>query len=168
MDIDSFIVCIKTENIYVDIAKDVETRFDTSNYKVERPLPRAKLKKYWINERWIRWENYESLSYALRPKTYSNLIDDNDENKSVKGSKECIIKGKLKFEDQDSDKPGKTWKYGPFFLQTHGNSGNFEYFLKIRKFRENSGKFFQPPFLWFSNRLLNKLSVNIIMYQARH
>ena len=43
MDIDSFIVCIKTENIYVDIAKDVETRFDTSNYKVERPLPRAKL-----------------------------------------------------------------------------------------------------------------------------
>ena len=30
IDTDSFIVYIKTGNIYVDIAKDVETRFDTS------------------------------------------------------------------------------------------------------------------------------------------
>ena len=29
MDIDSFIVCIKTENIYIEISKGVETRFDT-------------------------------------------------------------------------------------------------------------------------------------------
>ena len=28
MDTDSFIVYIKTEDIYSDIAKDVETRFD--------------------------------------------------------------------------------------------------------------------------------------------
>ena len=40
MDTDSFIMYIKTEDIYVDIAKDVETRFDTSNYELERPLPR--------------------------------------------------------------------------------------------------------------------------------
>ena len=32
MDTNSFKVYIKTEDIYVDIAKDVETRFDTSNY----------------------------------------------------------------------------------------------------------------------------------------
>ena len=32
MDTDSFIVYIKTEEIYSDIAKDVETRFDASNY----------------------------------------------------------------------------------------------------------------------------------------
>ena len=31
MDTDSFIVYIKTDDIYKDIAKDVETRFDTSN-----------------------------------------------------------------------------------------------------------------------------------------
>ena len=31
MDTDSFIVYIKTADIYKDIAKDVETRFDTSN-----------------------------------------------------------------------------------------------------------------------------------------
>ena len=30
------------EDIYVDIAKNVEKRFDTSNYELERPLPRGK------------------------------------------------------------------------------------------------------------------------------
>ena len=32
MDTDSFLVFIKTEDIYIDIAKDFERRFDTSNY----------------------------------------------------------------------------------------------------------------------------------------
>ena len=35
MDTDSFIVYIKTDDIYKDIAEDVETRFDTSNYELE-------------------------------------------------------------------------------------------------------------------------------------
>ena len=38
MDIDSFIVQIKTDDIYKDIVKDVETRFDASNYELGRPL----------------------------------------------------------------------------------------------------------------------------------
>ena len=42
MDTDSFIVHIKTEDTYVDIAKDVETRFETSNYETYRPLPKGK------------------------------------------------------------------------------------------------------------------------------
>ena len=29
---------VKTDNIYKDIAEDVETRFDTSNFEKERPL----------------------------------------------------------------------------------------------------------------------------------
>ena len=33
MDTDSFAVYIKTEDIYAVIAKDVEARFDASNYK---------------------------------------------------------------------------------------------------------------------------------------
>ena len=45
MDIDSFIVNIKTEDFYEDIARDVEKRFDTSNYEVNRPLPKGKNKK---------------------------------------------------------------------------------------------------------------------------
>ena len=35
MDTDSFIVYIKTEDIYTDIAKDVEARFGTSNYEFD-------------------------------------------------------------------------------------------------------------------------------------
>ena len=42
MNTDSFIAYIKTENIYVDIAQDVETRFYTSNYEKERPIPKGK------------------------------------------------------------------------------------------------------------------------------
>ena len=50
MDTDSFIVYIKTDNIYKDIAEDVETRFDTSNYElecnsIERALAKGKNKK---------------------------------------------------------------------------------------------------------------------------
>ena len=34
----------KTEDTYKDIAEDVETRFDTSNFEIDRPLPKGKLK----------------------------------------------------------------------------------------------------------------------------
>ena len=45
MDTDNFIVCIKTNDISKDIAVDVETRFDTANYELNRPLPKGKNKK---------------------------------------------------------------------------------------------------------------------------
>ena len=35
-----FIVYIKADDIYKDIADDVETRFDNSNYELDRPLPK--------------------------------------------------------------------------------------------------------------------------------
>ena len=35
VDIDSFIVYINGDGIYKDIAEDVETRFDTSNYELD-------------------------------------------------------------------------------------------------------------------------------------
>ena len=38
MDTVSFIVYIKTDDIYKDITEDVETRFDTSDYELDRPL----------------------------------------------------------------------------------------------------------------------------------
>ena len=44
IDTGSFIVYIKTDDIYKDIA-DVEIRFDTSNYKLDKPLPKGKNKK---------------------------------------------------------------------------------------------------------------------------
>ena len=45
MDIDSFIIHIKTEYFYEIIADGVEKIFDTSNYKVNRPLLAAKNEK---------------------------------------------------------------------------------------------------------------------------
>ena len=36
---------IKTNDFYDDITHDVENRFDTSNYEVNRPLPMGKNKK---------------------------------------------------------------------------------------------------------------------------
>ena len=47
IDTDSFIINIKTEDFYEDIADDVEKRFDTSNYECNsiecnRPLPIGK------------------------------------------------------------------------------------------------------------------------------
>ena len=45
MDTDSFIMSIKTNHFYKDIANDVEKRFDTSNYELNRALPTGKNKK---------------------------------------------------------------------------------------------------------------------------
>ena len=44
IDTDSIIVYI-TEDIYIDIGNDFETRFSISNYELERPFPKAKNKK---------------------------------------------------------------------------------------------------------------------------
>ena len=45
MDTDSVIAYIKTDDIYRDITEDVETRLDTSNYELDRPLAKGKNKK---------------------------------------------------------------------------------------------------------------------------
>ena len=45
IDTDSFIIHVKTEDVYEEIADDVEKIFDTSNYEVDRPLPTGKNKK---------------------------------------------------------------------------------------------------------------------------
>ena len=45
MDTDSFVMNIKSEDFYKDVANDVEKRFDMSNYEVDRPLPTGKNKK---------------------------------------------------------------------------------------------------------------------------
>ena len=45
MDTYSCIMNIKTNDSYKDISNDVEKRFDTSNYEVNRPLPTGKNKK---------------------------------------------------------------------------------------------------------------------------
>ena len=52
MDTEISIVYIKTGYLYKDITEDVEARFNTSNYELNRLLPKEKKEKSnWINER---------------------------------------------------------------------------------------------------------------------
>ena len=99
MDTDSFIMHIKTESFYEDIADDVEKRFDTSNYEVDRPLPKGKNKKVIGLMKDELGGKIMTELVALRPKTYSYLMDDDTEAKNAKGAKMCTIKKILKFND---------------------------------------------------------------------
>ena len=81
MDTDSFIMNIKTEDFYKYIAIDVEKRFDTSNYKVNRPLPTGKNKKVIGLMKDELGGNITREFVTLRPKTYSYLTDDCKEDK---------------------------------------------------------------------------------------
>ena len=50
----------KNKDIYSDTAKDVETRFDTSNYELDRQAitEKKKQKINCTNEKCIRWKNH--------------------------------------------------------------------------------------------------------------
>ena len=71
IDSDSFIIHVKTEDIYEDIADNVKKRIDTSNYKADRPLPTGKNKKVVGLMKDESGETIMTEFVALRPKTYS-------------------------------------------------------------------------------------------------
>ena len=99
MDTDSFIMNIKTEDFYIDISNDVEKRFDTSNYEVDRPLSTVK-NKIVIGLMKDELGGKIIMEFVtLRPKTYSYLTDDCKEDKTAKGTKICVIKRMIKFND---------------------------------------------------------------------
>ena len=83
MDTDSFIMNIKTNDFYEDIASDVENRFDTSNY-VKRPLPMGKNKKVIGLMKDELGGKIITEFVTLRPKTYSYLTDNGKEDKKAK------------------------------------------------------------------------------------
>ena len=101
MDTDSFVIYIKTEDFLEDISDDVKIWFDISNYDKndKRPLPIGNnikvpgLFKYELGGKII----IEVV--ALRPKTYAYLMDDGSDHKKAKGTKKCVIKQKLMFEN---------------------------------------------------------------------
>ena len=96
MDTDSFIMHIKTEDFYEDIANDVEKRFDT---EVNRPLLTGKNEKVIGSMKDKLGGKIMTKFIALRPKAYSYLTDDCKEDKKAKGTKRCVIKRRLKFGD---------------------------------------------------------------------
>ena len=99
IDTESFIIHIKTEDVYKDFADDVEKRSDSSNYEVDRPLPKGMNKKVIalmkdeLRGKIIIW------FVALRPKTYSYLTDGDTVHQKAKRTKKCVTKRILKFND---------------------------------------------------------------------
>ena len=101
MDTDSFVINIKTEDSYKDIASDVERWFDTSNYhkKDNRPLPISKNKKVIGLFKDELGGKIVTEFCALRAKAYAYKLDDDTEHKKAKGTKKCIVKREIIFEN---------------------------------------------------------------------
>ena len=101
MDTDSFIIHNITENFFEDISNDVEKWFDTSNFDKDdkRPLPIRKSKKV---PGLFKDESEGKIIIevvAIRPKTYAYLKNNGSQHKKAKGTKKCVIKQKLMFEN---------------------------------------------------------------------
>ena len=97
----SFIIHIKTQDFYEDIANDVKNWVDTFNYDEndKRPLPIGKNKKLIGLFKDELGGKIMIELVRLREKTYADLIDDDAEHKKAKGTKKCVIKRKLMFKN---------------------------------------------------------------------
>ena len=70
--------------IFINIAEDVKTRFDTSNYELNRPLSKGKNKKVIGIMKDGLGGKIKKEFVGLRAKTYSYLIDGRSEDKKQK------------------------------------------------------------------------------------
>ena len=86
-DTDSLVMTIKTKEFCKDIAQGVQERFDTSNYSVDRPLPKGKNKKVIGLMKDELGGGIITEFVALRSKTYSYMTDEFIEMKKAKGTK---------------------------------------------------------------------------------
>ena len=74
-------------NIYEDVTEDVDTRFDTSNYELDKPLPKRKNKRVIGLMKNQLCGKVITKFVGLRIKTCSYLIDDVGEDKNQKVQK---------------------------------------------------------------------------------
>ena len=86
MDTDTFVIHIKTEDFYEDIAGDVERWFDTSNYhdNDERLLPIGKNKKTIGRFKDELGGKITTEFARVRAKTWAYLLNDDSESKKLK------------------------------------------------------------------------------------
>ena len=83
MDADNFVIHIKTEDLYKEIANNVEKWFDTSNYSKDdnRPLPVGWNKKVISLFKDELGGKIMKELVGLRAKTWAYLMDDDSEHK---------------------------------------------------------------------------------------
>ena len=94
-----FIVYIKTDGIYKDITEDVQTRFDTSAYELDRPLPKGKSNNIAGLMKDELGGKIMTKYSGLLAKIYIYLTDDGSEDRKAKGTKSCVMKRKFKFKN---------------------------------------------------------------------
>ena len=101
MDTDSFVLNIFTAEFFEDINSDVERWFDTSNYDKNH----ERLLQIGVNKKVTGMFKDElggkilKKVCAFRAKTYTYLMEDDNEMKKFKGVKRCVIKRRLMFEN---------------------------------------------------------------------
>ena len=88
LDTGSLIVYIKIDDIFKD-AGDVETKFDTSNFELNRPNKNV----IGVMKDELAGKIVKKLVES-RAKTYIYIIADGDEDKKAKGTKTCVKKTK--------------------------------------------------------------------------
>ena len=100
-DTDSLCYEIETDDFYKDIAPDVETMFDTSNFPKTHPsgIPTGKNKKVIGLFKEEMGGNILSEFCGLRSKCYATKTYDGLESKQCKGVKKSIVKTELTIED---------------------------------------------------------------------
>ena len=100
-DTDSFIINIKTEEFFEDISNDVDRWFDPSNYDKNNkiPIPISKNKKIPGLFKDQLGRKLITEFVALRANPYSYSDDDGKEHKKYKGTKKCVIKQKIMFQN---------------------------------------------------------------------
>ena len=96
----SFIIYIKTEDIYVDIAKDIEMGIHTLSNELHRPLPKGKTSETKISERsgLVKEELSEKTAEfsTLKTKTCGYLNGNSDENKKkTKDTEKGVVNLKI-------------------------------------------------------------------------
>ena len=87
--------------------EDVVTRFDTSNFELERNsfdrmLPKEKNKKVIRLMKDELGRKIKRKFDGLTAKNYSYLIDEDSEDKKAKRTKKCVIRRELQFENYKS------------------------------------------------------------------
>ena len=103
-DTDSLIYEIKTEDFYQDIAADVESMFDTSDFPKDHPAIENVGFKVGLNKKVIGMFKDETGGkqieefVGLRPKLYSYKTN-NKEEKRCKGVKKSVVKKTITYED---------------------------------------------------------------------
>ena len=98
MDTDSLIYDIETDDFYKDIADDIESRFNTSGYVPDRPLPVGKNKKVIGLMKDELGGSTMKEFITLRPKMYACKVG-SSESKKCKGIKKCVVMKTISFED---------------------------------------------------------------------